>query len=60
MRVLLLQPDLPRRIREDLPLNKYDRTSFYVPGEPKGYIDYPFSEEFQQTDEYKKLQKALL
>lgn len=40
------KPDLPRRFREDLPLNKYDRSTFYVPGNsPAGYIDYPFYKE---------------
>ncbi|KAA1472896.1 FMN-linked oxidoreductase [Dentipellis sp. KUC8613] len=38
----LANPDLPRRIREGLPLNKYDRSTFYVAGIEKGYFDYPF------------------
>ncbi|KAA1472906.1 putative NADPH2 dehydrogenase chain OYE2 [Dentipellis sp. KUC8613] len=38
----LANPDLPRRIREGLPLNPYDRSTFYAPGVAKGYIDYPF------------------
>ncbi|KAA1472893.1 putative NADPH2 dehydrogenase chain OYE2 [Dentipellis sp. KUC8613] len=38
----LANPDLPRRIREGLPLNKYDRSTFYLPGAEKGYVDYPF------------------
>ncbi|KAA1472895.1 FMN-linked oxidoreductase, partial [Dentipellis sp. KUC8613] len=41
-RYYLSNPDLPRRIREGLPLTKYDRSTFYLPGEPKGYVDYPF------------------
>jgi N-ethylmaleimide reductase len=38
-------PDLPRRIREGLPLASYDYDTFYT-FEPAGYIDYPsFQEE---------------
>ena len=31
----------PRRLREDAPLNAYDRSTFYG-GTEKGYTDYPF------------------
>ncbi|KAG9218948.1 hypothetical protein CCMSSC00406_0000938 [Pleurotus cornucopiae] len=43
-RHFLANPDLPRRWREDLPLNKYDRATFYSAGDAsgKGYSDYPF------------------
>ncbi|KAF8978857.1 hypothetical protein BDQ17DRAFT_1382476 [Cyathus striatus] len=45
-RHFLANPDLPRRLEENLPLNKYDRTRFYIPAElpepEKGYVDYPF------------------
>ncbi len=43
-RHFIANPDLPRRIRENLPLNSYDRDTFYG-GSAKGYIDYPFSTE---------------
>jgi len=33
-------PDLPERIRRNLPLNRYDRSTFYG-GDGRGYIDYP-------------------
>jgi N-ethylmaleimide reductase len=39
-RAFLANPDLPRRWRENLPLNAPDMESFYTPGE-KGYTDYP-------------------
>jgi N-ethylmaleimide reductase len=39
-RHFLANPDLPARIRRNLPLNPYDRTTFYYGG-AKGYIDYP-------------------
>lgn len=42
-RWFLANPDLPRRLRENIPLNAYDRQTFYTPEEPKGYIDYPFA-----------------
>ena len=34
-------PDLPERIRLGLPLNEYDRNTFYT-FDTKGYTDYPF------------------
>lgn len=45
-RHFLANPDLPYRIKEGLPLNKYDRASFYTPLFPQGYIDYPFTSGF--------------
>jgi N-ethylmaleimide reductase len=43
-RHFLANPDLPERLRRDLPLNPYDRTTFYYGG-TKGYADYPTSRE---------------
>jgi N-ethylmaleimide reductase len=42
-RYFISNPDLPRRLHLDKPLNAYDRATFYAPG-AKGYIDYPFLE----------------
>jgi N-ethylmaleimide reductase len=39
-RHFLANPDLPERMRRNLPLNPYDRSTFYYGGE-KGYADYP-------------------
>jgi N-ethylmaleimide reductase len=39
-RHFLANPDLPERLRRDLPLNPYDRSTFYYGG-TKGYADYP-------------------
>lgn len=39
-RPFISNPDLVRRLREDAPLNAYDKTTFYGGG-AKGYIDYP-------------------
>ena len=42
-RLFLANPDLPLRYaREDAPLNKYDRDTFYTPDQTVGYTDYPF------------------
>jgi N-ethylmaleimide reductase len=43
-RYFISNPDLPRRIREELPLAAYDRDRFYT-FEAKGYTDYPFYNE---------------
>ena len=40
-RHFIANPDLPKRIRFGLPLNPYDRSSFYG-GNAHGYTDYPF------------------
>jgi N-ethylmaleimide reductase len=37
----LANPDLPRRFRQQAPLNVPDASTFYAGGEEKGYIDYP-------------------
>ncbi|RKP10175.1 NADH:flavin oxidoreductase/NADH oxidase [Thamnocephalis sphaerospora] len=43
-RHFIANPDLPERIRRNLPLNKYDRSTFFTQG-ATGYIDYPRSDE---------------
>ncbi|KAF5343105.1 hypothetical protein D9758_016001 [Tetrapyrgos nigripes] len=45
-RVFIANPDLPYRLEHDIPLNNYDRTTFYLQNsvDPKGYTDYPFAE----------------
>ena len=40
-RHFIANPDLPHRLREGLPLNTHDRTTFYYGG-ARGYADYPF------------------
>ncbi|KAI0744231.1 NADH:flavin oxidoreductase/NADH oxidase [Daedaleopsis nitida] len=45
----LSNPDLPFRLRKNLPLNEPDLTTFYTPMDPVGYTTYPFSEEFLKT-----------
>ena len=43
-RHFVANPDLPERIRLGLPLNRYDRNTFYT-FDSKGYTDYPFYSE---------------
>jgi NADPH2 dehydrogenase len=50
-RHFIANPDLVFRLEKDIPLNKYDRSTFYAPKVPTGYIDYPFSQEFLQDAE---------
>ncbi|EYU35002.1 hypothetical protein MIMGU_mgv1a024432mg [Erythranthe guttata] len=44
-RSFLANPDLVRRFEIDAPLNKYNRSTFYIPDPVVGYTDYPFLEE---------------
>ena len=39
-RHFISNPDLPERLRRGLPLNRYDRSTFYG-GDARGYLDYP-------------------
>ena len=43
------QPDLPFRLREDIPLTAPDASTFYTPMSAEGYTTYPFSDEFLKT-----------
>ena len=47
-RYFISNPDLPFRILNGVPLTQYDRSTFYIAGSPKGYIDYPFSKEWER------------
>src|ERR1700745_1937431 len=42
-RHFISNPDLPERLRQGLPLNHYDRSTFYG-GDARGYTDYPRGE----------------
>ena len=46
-RDFLANPDLPFRIEKGLELTKHDRSTFYNAKSPDGYIDYPFSKEWE-------------
>ena len=43
-RYFISNPDLPKRIKLGLPLNDYDRDTFYT-FDARGYTDYPFYSE---------------
>ncbi|XP_017969997.1 PREDICTED: putative 12-oxophytodienoate reductase 11 isoform X2 [Theobroma cacao] len=43
-RLFLANPDLPRRLELNAPLNRYDETTFYLSDPVIGYTDYPFLE----------------
>lgn len=42
-RDFIANPDLPHRVRHNLPFNAYNRDTFYG-GDHRGYTDYPFAE----------------
>ncbi|MCJ1259775.1 Chanoclavine-I aldehyde reductase fgaOx3 [Lignoscripta atroalba] len=46
-RYFISNPDLPFRMKKGIELTQYDRNTFYKPGSTEGYIDYPFSKEFE-------------
>lgn len=48
-RYFVANPDLVFRIKKGIPLNTYDRSTFYAPKNPVGYLDYPFSNEFLES-----------
>jgi hypothetical protein len=52
-RYFISNPDLPKRLREGLPLAPYDRTRFYGPfgDNAIGYTDYP---DWQESSEGQK------
>ncbi|XP_078158686.1 putative 12-oxophytodienoate reductase 8 [Carex rostrata] len=41
-RHFMANPDLPKHFELNAPLNKYDRSTFYLPDPVVGYTDYPF------------------
>ncbi len=42
-RLFIANPDLPARLKANIPLNPYNRATFYGGG-AEGYTDYPFAE----------------
>ena len=47
-RHFISNPDLPERLRRNLPLTRYDRSTFYG-GDGRGYIDYPAHADMAQA-----------
>ncbi|KAF2839691.1 FMN-linked oxidoreductase [Patellaria atrata CBS 101060] len=52
-RYFISNPDLPFKVRNNIPLRKYNRDTFYNAKSPEGYIDYAFSKEFLESSESK-------
>ncbi|KAK0702131.1 NADH:flavin oxidoreductase/NADH oxidase family protein-like protein [Lasiosphaeria miniovina] len=46
-RYFIANPDLVFRVREGVELAGYDKTTFYKRQSPDGYVDYPFSEQYE-------------
>ncbi|KAI0342408.1 NADH:flavin oxidoreductase/NADH oxidase [Trametopsis cervina] len=44
-RAYISNPDLPLRLKKNVPLTKYEREKFYLVEDPVGYTDYPFAPE---------------
>lgn len=49
-RYFIANPDLVYRIKESLELNAYDRKTFYVSKSAVGYVDYPRSKEYMESE----------
>jgi len=54
-RAFLANPDLPRRLREGLPVNAPDESTFYN-GDAEGYTDYPTWEALQNGQSFDTLE----
>ena len=46
-RHFIANPDLVFRIEKGIKLTRYNRNTFYNAESPEGYVDYPFSEEWE-------------
>lgn len=47
-RYFISTPDLVYRLQKGIDFAPYNRDTFYLPKQTKGYTDYPFSEEFKK------------
>jgi NADPH2 dehydrogenase len=48
-RYFISNPDLPFKIKDGIPLIPYNRHTFYKAKSREGYIDYPFSKEYEAS-----------
>ncbi|KAL5483548.1 hypothetical protein ACEPAI_8780 [Sanghuangporus weigelae] len=53
-RHFISNPDLPARVKKDIPFAPYNRDLFYAIGLPAGYIDYPFADD-ETEHKYQKI-----
>lgn len=51
-RYFISNPDLVYRIKEGLELSSYDRKTFYVSNSTVGYLDYPLSMEYLESEKF--------
>jgi NADPH2 dehydrogenase len=49
-RYFIANPDLVYRIKEGLQFTEYKRETFYTANSPLGYIDYPFSAQYLESE----------
>lgn len=54
-RPFLATPDIVFRLQHGISFNPYDRSTFYAPKSETGYIDQPFSKEFERAKKASKL-----
>ncbi|KAK5046429.1 hypothetical protein LTR84_008232 [Exophiala bonariae] len=54
-RPFLATPDIVFRLKHGISFNPYDRSTFYAPKSETGYIDQPFSKEFERVKKASKL-----
>ncbi|KLO15203.1 NADH:flavin oxidoreductase/NADH oxidase [Schizopora paradoxa] len=48
-RYFIPNPDLVARIKRGIPFTPYDRSKFYIPESPIGYVDYEFADKEVET-----------
>ncbi|KAI0373004.1 FMN-linked oxidoreductase [Pilatotrama ljubarskyi] len=48
-RLFISNPDLPLRLRKNLPLAKWDHDLYYLPESSRGYTDYPYAGEMEAS-----------
>jgi NADPH2 dehydrogenase len=54
-RYFISTPDLVYRVQHKIPLNKYNRDTFYLRMKAEGYTDYPFSQEFLKAEKQSRI-----
>ncbi|EKM53345.1 uncharacterized protein PHACADRAFT_259653, partial [Phanerochaete carnosa HHB-10118-sp] len=54
-RLFISNPDLPVRWQNDIPVDKGDRSTYYIVESPQGYTDYPFADGSVAPERFKKL-----
>jgi NADPH2 dehydrogenase len=59
-RYFVSTPDLVYRLRKGIPLAKYNRSTFYKFKSPEGYIDYPFSAEWESETAQRSVENGTL